>query len=198
MQDQWNAACPDFLGYNCRITAFSLFGDHVEIPADSEARTDMVLMDLVSLEEDGSALVNEGDYERFMALYSTVPTDETQEISVHVARLQRDWADRGIVFDNQPKARLISVVFHDTWDEESFLFIGHVGVLFPVSESELYFAEKIAFQEPYQLTKFENRIALNDYLMAKYDVSTGQSTAAPFIMENDQLLEGYRQNPNKP
>lgn len=32
--------------------------------------------------------------------------------------------------------------------------------------------------------------------MGKYDVSWGQSTARPFIMENDELMEGWRPNPD--
>ena len=60
---------------------------------------------------------------------------------------------------------------------------------------ELYFIEKVAFQEPYRLVKLKNRTELSDYLMEKYDVAWEQDTTRPFIMENDNLLEGYRQNP---
>ena len=192
MQEEWDAAYPDFMGYNCRITAFGLFGDHITIAADAETREDIILMDMASLEEDSSAMQNDKDMDRFRVLYSTVPTDDTKDVSVHVENLRSDWQNRGIVFDNNPDVSLISVVFHDAWDGENQLFIGHTGVLFQVSETELYFVEKIAFQEPYQLTIFNNRTELNDYLMAKYDTGTGQPTAAPFIMENDELMEGYR------
>ena len=192
MQEEWDAAYPDFMGYNCRITAFGLFGGHMTIAADAETREDMILMDMASLEEDSSAMQNDKDMDRFRVLYSTVPTDDTKDVSVHVENLRSDWKNRGIVFDNNPDVSLISVVFHDAWDGENQLFIGHTGVLFQVSETELYFVEKIAFQEPYQLTIFNNRIELNDYLMTKYDTGTGQPTAAPFIMENDELMEGYR------
>ena len=192
MQEEWDAAYPDFMGYNCRITAFGLFGDHITIAADAETREDIILMDMASLEEDSSAMQNDKDMDRFRVLYSTVPTDDTKDVSVHVENLRSDWQNRGIVFDNNPDVSLISVVFHDAWDGENQLFIGHTGVLFQVSETELYFVEKIAFQEPYQLTVFNNRTELNDYLMTKYDTGTGQPTAAPFIMENDELMEGYR------
>ena len=192
MQEEWDAAYPDFMGYNCRITAFGLFGDHITIAADAETREDIILMDMASLEEDSYAMQNDKDMDRFRVLYSTVPTDDTKDVSVHVENLRSDWKNRGIVFDNNPDVSLISVVFHDAWDGENQLFIGHTGVLFQVSETELYFVEKIAFQEPYQLTIFNNRTELNDYLMAKYDTGTGQPTAAPFIMENDELMEGYR------
>ena len=65
------------------------------------------------------------------------------------------------------------------------------------SKNKLFFVEKIAFQEPYQLTVFNNRIELNDYLMLRYDTNVGQSMAKPFIMENDELMKGYRQLPSK-
>lgn len=68
--------------------------------------------------------------------------------------------------------------------------------MIPSEDEKLLFLEKLSFQEPYQVIKFDNRIELNDYLMNKYDISWDQPTAKPFIMENDQLLEGYRENPN--
>ena len=54
----------------------------------------------------------------------------------------------------------------------------------------------ISFREPYRLLRFADRTELSDYLMGKYDVSWGQSTARPFIMENDELMEGWRSNPD--
>ena len=68
------------------------------------------------------------------------------------------------------------------------LFIGHVGVLLTADDGTLYFVEKVAFQEPYRLLHFADRTELSDYLMGKYDVSWGQNTAQPFIMENGELM----------
>lgn len=197
MQEEWEAAYPNFLGYNCRITAYGLFSGFMKLPAGAETRDDIILLDLAALEEDPAVLPDGADLERFKALYSTVPTELTKDTAAHVEALRENWKARGIVFDDRPQARLITVFFHEALEDESYLFIGHVGVLFPVSETELYFVEKLAFQEPYQLIRFQNRVELNDYLMGKYDVSSGQPTAAPFIMENDVLLEGYRQYPGR-
>lgn len=192
MQDKWNAASPDFMGYNCRITALGLMGDFIQASADSETREDMIMMDLVALEEDATGLIGEHDISVFKALYSTVPTTMSKDINIHVQNLQADWNARGIRFPEHPNASLICVVFHESIDEhDNYLFIGHTGVLLAHQE-KLYFIEKIAFQEPYQLTVFSTREQLNDYLMGKYDTAFDQPTAAPFIMENDQLLDGYR------
>lgn len=193
MQDEWMTIYPDFLGYNCRITAFSLMGDYIQANKDAQIRDEMVMMDVVSLEEDSSAMVQDGDLETFNILFSTVPTELTKDVNTHVKNLQKDWQERGIAFGEDTNAKLIAVLFHESIDEnENYLFIGHVGVLLPAEDNQLYFVEKIAFQEPYQLTVFNNRTELNDYLMTKYDINEGQPTAAPFIMENDQLMEGYR------
>lgn len=192
LQDQWNTASPDFMGYNCRITAFGLFRDFLSIDTSSEIRDDIIMMDLVALEEDPSVLVGKNDKKAFSVFYSTVPTTLTKDTHTHVENLQKDWKNRGIAFLPNERASLISVVMHDSFSEDdNYLFIGHIGVLFDF-ENKLYFVEKMAFQEPYQVTEFTTRSQLSDYLMAKYDVSYGQPTASPFIMENDMLMEGYR------
>ena len=69
--------------------------------------------------------------------------------------------------------------------------IGHVGVMLPTSDA-VYFVEKVAFQEPYRLLKFKNQTELSDYLMLKYDNSWGQDTAHTFILENSDLMDGWR------
>jgi len=73
-------------------------------------------------------------------------------------------------------------------EEESLLFVGHVGVLLTAEDGTLHFVEKVAFQEPYRLVKIQNRTELSDYLMEKYDTAWGQDTTRPFIMENDSLM----------
>ena len=71
-----------------------------------------------------------------------------------------------------------------------------IGVLVSEKNGKFLFIEKLAFQQPYQVLKFNNRTELNDYLMSKYDTAWGQPVARPFIMKNDELLKGYRNNPN--
>ena len=65
MQDQWSTKSPDFMGYNCRITAFGLMRDFLEIPANTATREDMIVFDLAALEEDASVLLESGDRQAF-------------------------------------------------------------------------------------------------------------------------------------
>ena len=41
----------------------------------------------------------------------------------------------------------------------------------------------------------EGKTEITDYLMEKYDTAWGQDTTRPFIMENNELMDGYRPTP---
>ena len=198
MQDEWAAKNGAFPGYNCRITAMSLFGDFLSVSADSQinAGEDVLFVDEEALKTDPDALGG-SSLADFRALYSSMKAEDTTEIKRHVQTVQEEWASRGVIFRENERIRLITVFFHDKpSEEESLLFVGHVGVLLTAEDGTLYFVEKVAFQEPYRLLRFADRTALSDYLMGKYDTSWGQDTASPFIMENDKLMNGWRTNPD--
>lgn len=198
MQDEWAAKNGTFPGYNCRITAMSLFGDFLSVSADSQinAGEDVLFVDEETLKTDPDALGG-SSLADFRALYSSMKAEDTTEIRRHVQTVQEEWASRGVAFRENERIRLITVFFHDKpAEEESLLFVGHAGVLLTAEDGTLYFAEKVAFQEPYRLLRFADRTALSDYLMGKYDTSWGQDTASPFIMENDRLMNGWRTNPD--
>ena len=198
MQDEWAAKNGTFPGYNCRITAMSLFGDFLSVSADSQinAGEDVLFVDEETLKTDPGALGG-SSLADFRALYSSMKAEDTTEIRRHVQTVQEEWASRGVAFQENERIRLITVFFHDKpTEEESLLFVGHVGVLLTAKDGTLYFVEKVAFQEPYRMLRFADRTALSDYLMGKYDTSWGQDTASPFIMENDKLMSGWRTNPD--
>lgn len=199
MQDEWTAKNGTFPGYNCRITAMNLFGDFLSVSADSQinAGEDVLFVDEEALKTDPDALGG-SSLADFRALYSSMKAEDTTEIKRHVQTVQEEWASRGVTFRENERIRLITVFFHDKpTEEESLLFVGHVGVLLTAKDGTLYFVEKVAFQEPYRMLRFVDRTALSDYLMGKYDTSWGQDTASPFIMENDKLMDGWRPNPNR-
>lgn len=192
MQDKWVERYPMYLGQNCRLTACTLFGDQVKVENKDLIRDDFVLLDEDAIDTDPwQPASGEKSWwlEDFTKLYSSIPTESTQDVQVHLANLQKDWKERGITFASNDKVSLISVVFHDNLDGDN-LFIGHAGLLFTDGD-QLWLLEKLAFQEPYQLVRFGSREQLNEYLMTKYDMDQDQPMAAPFILENDQMMEGY-------
>lgn len=195
MQELWDAKHPEFLGYNCRITSYDLLGEFVEVKNPIVEDDSQLFVEKETFKMHPDIFTPEEE-KQFFSLYSHIPTEKSKDIQVHLNRVKENWKEKGITFKNEDKATLISVFFNFEEEEKSSLFIGHIGVLIPVDDG-LFFIEKLTFQEPYQAIKFKNRTELNDYLMNKYDVSWGQPTADPFIMENDELLDGYRENPNK-
>lgn len=197
MQEKYEASNPDFVGYNCRLTAFSILADRIAANGQAKPASASLFMDEEALDENSSAAPSEADRTKFMLLFAELPTEPTTRTEDHVKAVRAAWKERGIAFDANAKAHLITVVFHDQPSEtENELFFGHAGVLLE-EDGALYFFEKLAFMEPYCLTRFSDRTSLCDYLMQKYDVSYDQPTAAPFVMEDDALLAGYRPNPHK-
>lgn len=194
MLEMWDAKYPEFIGYNCRIVSYDLMKDSISIGKTHTSNSDWMVFDKNALENNPKDIFNQKQYEEFQSLYGSIDAEDTNDISVHLENVKEDWKSKEIEFANEDKRSIISVFFHDF---EDYLFIGHMGVLIPSEDGKLLFIEKLSFQAPYQAIKFDNRLELNDYLMNKYDISWGQDTARPFIMENDQLLEGYRENQNK-
>ena len=190
IQERWEEKYPNFPGYSCRITAFSIGSGLIRTHEDtSVGEPDYIMMDLFSLEADPSAIPNEKEMKKFQALYTGIETENTQDINVHVQHIQENWEKRNISFEDC-SISLISVFFHDQIDGDK-LFVGHTGLLFE-QEDGLYFLEKLAFQEPYQLVKLDSRGELSDYLMTKYDIEFNQTMAPPIVLENNHLIEGYR------
>ena len=193
MQDAWTEKYDTFPGWNCRITACGLFGDFITVTgkADLDSAEDTLFMDYETLDSDPESLCGD-ERQKFDALFAPVKTTNTTDIPTHLKTIQQEWKKRGLSFVEDDKIRLVSVVLHDQFSEtDNSLMIGHVGVMLPTSDA-VYFVEKVAFQEPYRLLKFKNRTELSDYLMLKYDNSWGQDTAHTFIMENSDLMDGWR------
>lgn len=193
LTENWQEKNPIYIGNNCRISAYDLIGDLIELSDKEPESISNLFMDLDALENDKREYSK--DYMGgFKTLFASVDTENTKDIERHLANIKSEWEKRGIGFDRLDKdLSLISVFMHD--DMDSILFIGHTGLLIK-DGGDFYFLEKLAFDMPYQLIKFKNKLELNDYLMGKYDVSYGQEFAKPFIMENDNLLKEYRENPN--
>lgn len=197
IDQKWLAKYDMFVGRNCRITAFDLMADNIAIKTADITENRMLFMDQMAFDDCPDKTYDEDELKRFRTLFGDVAAADSKDVAVHLKEVQAYWQAKGVSFNTKASkaggSSLITVWFHNDLDKN--LFVGHTGVLFYVDEA-LYFLEKISFQEPYQLLKFNNRQALSDYLMNRYDVSYDQPVAKPFVMENDDLIEGYRSNPN--
>ena len=189
MMELWNKKNPQFIGYNCRITAYDLMGDKISMKKDAKVDASNLFMDQDAIRNAPVKKYTGKQQKKFEALYSTVKTAYTTDVDQHAAKQKRAWQRKGIKVSDKTKASLITVVFHDSFGKnDNELFIGHAGVLLPGKNGKLLFVEKLSFSLPYQVLRFDNRKQLNRYLMSMYDTQWGQDSARPFIMENTQLL----------
>lgn len=197
LQELWEAKHPDYLGYNCRLTSLGLMNNFVQINNPLQIEDTQLVFDTYAMESLPRQKITPKQKSLFKNIFGSIETSVTKDIHVHLQNVKKDWETKQIRFQNQERASLIFVFFHFMESEQqSTVYIGHSGLLFPTEDDKFLFVEKVSFQEPYQAIKFDNKVQLNDYLMNKYDVEWGQPTSRPFIMENDNLLEGYRPNPN--
>ena len=172
-------------------THLDVYKRQVTGKADLDSAEDTLFMDYETLDSDPESLCGD-ERQKFDALFAPVKTTNTTDIPTHLKTIQQEWKKRGLSFVEDDKIRLVSVVLHDQFSEtDNSLMIGHVGVMLPTSDA-VYFVEKVAFQEPYRLLKFKNQTEFSDYLMLKYDNSWGQDTAHTFILENSDLMDGWR------
>ena len=168
MQDAWMAKNGNFPGYNCRITAMELFGDFLSAgdstPVDA-AGEDVLFMDEETLRTDPEALGG-SSLTDFRALYSCHEGGGHHGCSAPCSGCAGEWKSRGISFRENERIRLITVFFHDKpTEEESILFVGHVGVLLTADDGTLYFVEKVALvqavREPWKLPAAHHCVLLS-------------------------------------
>lgn len=166
---------------NCRINSFLLLKDDLSIKDDMDIDDEMLFMDKEALKNLN--LFNDEDLENFYKLFSRVKTSSSKDPKVH-GKVMEEFLSK----INFPKdVNMLSVVLHDNLDGD-YLFIGHVGVLFPLDDGYL-FLEKISFEEPYQAIKFSKKEDAYIYLKEKYKDYLDPEVAPPFIMENNKYVE---------
>lgn len=188
ISEKWTDQFPLFPGYNCRLTTFQLLKSSLSVSPTIKADDSLLFIDKEAITNAPNLYqLTTEEEERFKVIFGAVTTENVSDTKLHVAKVQGYWKQQGLNFHNE-RASMISVWFHDQLDNTATkLFIGHVGVLLPDGKDYL-FVEKISFEEPYQVVRFQDKKSVYNYLMAKYDTDTSGSTH-PFIMENDQEMK---------
>jgi len=186
---RWTKKYNMFIGYNCRITAYNLMKDFIKVGNNAKGDSSQLFMDRDALKYSPSVKFTKKQTKTFENIYSSVKTKDTTNVKKHLSIWQNTWRKNKVSFSKKTKAALISVVLHSRFSKtDNELFVGHTGVLVPLSNKKLLFVEKLSFELPYQAVKFDNRKQLNNYLMGMYDTEWGQKTAKPFILEDAMLM----------
>ncbi|WP_277250801.1 DUF4300 family protein [Peptoniphilus vaginalis] len=166
---------------NCRINSLLLLKDNLSLKEDIPIDDEILFMDKEALKS--SNLFKGDELEKFYKLFSRVKTSSSKDPKVH-AKVMEKFLSK---FNFPKDVSMLSVIINDKLDGD-YLFIGHVGVLFPLDDGYL-FLEKISFEEPYQAIKFLDKKSCFKYLKNKFKDYTDPEVCPPFIMENDKYVE---------
>ncbi len=171
---------------NCRLTAFLLMGDMVKTNGAYDNTDTYLMFDLEAIDTQEMYQMSEVDRKNFSTLFNWVPVSDNASLQEHIDQIQKAWTEREITIDGSQGLSLVTVYLHTTFDHARF--VGHTGVLAQV-EDGLMFIEKYGPNSPFQITVFENRDQLKNYLLARPDFYGDENELEPIIMENGTVME---------
>lgn len=181
--DKFTEKNPDFLGINCRITTFSLMKNSMDVNKELEDKSSVLDFDKKAASD--KSLLSEDEMKKFITYYA--PINVKDEKANYEDLITKEFSERGIKFNND-KIKVISVYLNSKDEiDGNILFIGHTGLMYE-NQGKFYFLEKLSFQEPYQLLKFNSKKEIHDYLMKKYNQDMGEETHEAIITENDKIF----------
>lgn len=181
--DKFTEKNPDFLGINCRITTFSLMKNSMDVNKELEDKSSVLDFDKKAISD--KSLLSEDEMKKFITYYA--PINVKDEKANYEDLITKEFSERGIKFNND-KVKVVSVYLNSKDEiDGNILFIGHTGLMYE-NQGKFYFLEKLSFQEPYQLLKFNSKKEIHDYLTKKYNQDMGEGTHEAIITENDKIF----------
>ncbi len=181
--DKFTEKNPDFLGINCRITTFSLMKNSMDVNKELEDKSSVLDFDKKAISD--KSLLSEDEMKKFITYYA--PINVKDEKANYEDLITKEFSERGIKFNND-KIKVISVYLNSKDEiDGNILFIGHTGLMYE-NQGKFYFLEKLSFQEPYQLLRFNSKKEIYDYLMKKYNQDMGEGTHEAIVTENDKIF----------
>ena len=181
--DKFTEKNPDFLGINCRITTFSLMKNSMDVNKELEDKSSVLDFDKKAISD--KSLLSEDEMKKFITYYA--PINVKDEKANYEDLITKEFSERGIKFNND-NIKVVSVYLNSKDEiDGNILFIGHTGLMYE-NQGKFYFLEKLSFQEPYQLLRFNSKKEIYDYLMKKYNQDMGEGTHEAIITENDKIF----------
>ena len=172
---------------DCRITSYALMQNLININTIENEYGTYLMFDMDVIENNKDYEVIKERYLDFINVFN----------EMDVSKINKD--DYKDVFPNKLKSHdfriedgnvsLISVVLNDS--DFDLLFIGHAGILIDLKDKYL-FIEKIAFEQPYQLSVLKSKDELITLFKNRSSYFGDNNSKGPFIYENDQLIYEYK------
>lgn len=178
----------DFSDADCRMTAFLLLDGLLKADSTEENYQGTYLMfDTEAIDSvERYALLRENK-DMFTTLFGEKSiVDETHPETT----FSDAWNHYGYQIDSD-QISLISVVIQDPY--ENVVFVGHTGILIKCDGYDL-FVEKIAFEQPYQVTKINSMDELLTMLSARPEYFGEEGEAGPFVYNNGEYVGTLKQS----
>ena len=172
---------------DCRMTAFLLLVNHITMNETIKQNGTYLMFDMDAIDNNEEYKILKEKRNEFITLFNEMDiTGYSKEKIKYV--YGKKWKDYGIEIE-EGNISLITVIMHDNY--ENLAFVGHAGVLIEL-EDKLLFIEKIAFEQPYQVSVFESKEELKDMIFNREEYFGDKTEEGPFIYENDKLLFSYK------
>ena len=178
----------DFSDADCRMTAFLLLDGLLKADSTEENYQGTYLMfDTEAIDGvERYALLRENK-----DMFTTLFGEKTIVDEAHPETTFSDaWNHYGYQIDSD-KISLISVVIQDPY--EKVVFVGHTGILIKCDGYDL-FVEKIAFEQPYQVTKINSMDELLTMLSARPEYFGEEGEVGPFVYNNGEYVGILKQS----
>lgn len=186
LDGKWDVNKLNYMDFNCRLTAFSIFKNYIKSESKFTGDSISVMLDKDAINGNPMSKFSKEDTDKFINLYAGIKVENTQDVSKLAEAINKEWGKRKISFLDNKNISMINVFLHSPEDSE--VFVGHAGILLQ-TKYELLFIEKYAPSLPFQVSKFKNKLELKKYLMDRLDNDTsGNGSSKPIIMENNDLI----------
>lgn len=187
LDGKWDVNKLNYMDFNCRLTAFSIFKNYIKSESKFTGDSISVMLDKDAINGNPMSKFSKEDTDKFINLYAGIKVENTQDVSKLAEAINKEWGKRKISFLDNKNISMINVFLHSPEDSE--VFVGHAGILLQTKD-ELLFIEKYAPSLPFQVSKFKNKLELKKYLMDRLDNDTsGNGSSKPIIMENNELIK---------
>ena len=166
---------------NCRMTSMLLMGDMIKVGKQKRNyKGTFLMMDLDAIENNKRYSVLKKREKDFITIFGEmkIPKQGLSEA------LKNKWKKHKIRLDSE-NTSLISIVMEDPLSKKAF--VGHSGLLIDKGGYFL-FVEKLAFEQPYQVTKLKTFNQLTELLSSREEYSSGDNEEPAVICINDNVI----------
>ena len=176
-----------FSDADCRMTVMLLAGDAISYDSVNDRYDgDYLMFDIDAIENKEEYSMLRDKEKLFTTMFGETPYSG----GGFADALPDNWKKHGIVFNND-KCSIISIAFK-TYDNDE-AYVGHTGILIDCqdiadADAKYVFIEKIAFGDPFKVTKLNEKSDLIEMLSERSDYTVEEGDPAPAVYENDKLI----------